>query len=242
MNDVNCRPHVLIIGASSGLGALCAEHFSSDYNVTGISRRGTIPNSVSMKTSLAISCDATSADALKASVNEAVSKFGKISLMIVSVGSQLIKPVRNIKEQEVLNLLAANVATPIYAASLFASQRISTENAVLCLISSISSIRPEPGIVLYGATKAATESLVAGLAKELAPRRVVGISPGWLDTPMTKSYSHVYTPKFIEELKTYSPLGIATTEDVVQAIEFLSSASANKITGQVLVVDGGASL
>lgn len=242
MNEPGIRKHVLIIGASSGVGAECALRFSSNCNVSGISRRGALPSGLSLDNSLALAVDASCATALKASVDEAVGRFGKVSLMIVAAGAQMIKPVRNTKEQEALNLLNTNVAVPFFAATLFASQRISTVDASLCLISSVSAIRPDSGIVLYGATKAATESLVAGLAKELAPRRVFGISPGWLDTPMTQAYSHVYTKEFVETLKDTSPLGIASTSDVVDAIEFLSSPKARKISGQVLVVDGGASL
>lgn len=242
MNESNTRRHVLIIGASSGVGAECVLRFSSTCNVTGISRRGTIPDGLSPENSLALAADASSATSLKASIDEAVGRFGKVSLMVVSAGSQMIKPVRNTKEQEVLNLLSANVAAPYFAASLFASQRIATVDASLCLVSSISATRPDSGIVLYGATKAATESLVAGLAKELAPRRVFGVSPGWLDTPMTQAFPHIYTKEFVETLKQTSPLGVASTSDVVDAIEFLSSPRACKISGQVLVVDGGASL
>ena len=236
------RPHAIIIGASSGLGAACAERFSASYNITGISRRGTLPPSISSKIGQGIACDATSKDLLRTCIEESVARFGKISVMIISAGLQLIKPVRNVKEEEVLNLLEANIAAPLFAASLFASQRITNPDAILCLISSISSLRSEPGIVLYGATKAATNSLVSGLARELAPRRVVGVSPGWLDTPMTRAYSHVYTAEFLDKLKSSAPLGIVATEDVVDSIEFLLSPSAKKITGQVLVVDGGASL
>lgn len=242
MNESQLRRHVLIIGASSGIGADCALRFSSNFNVSGISRRGVLPSGLSEDNSFALTADASCAAALKDCVDKAVERFGKISLMIVAAGAQMIKPVRITKEQEVFNLLSSNIAAPFFAATLFASQRISTVDASLCLISSVSAIRPDSGIVLYGATKAATESLVAGLAKELAPRRVFGVSPGWLDTPMTQAYSHVYTKEFVETLKDTSPLGIASTADVVDAIEFLSSPKARKISGQVLVVDGGASL
>lgn len=242
MSRESARPHVIIIGASSGLGAACAQRFSSYCNVTGISRRGTFPGEMPLDGSHSIACDATSSEALRAAVEQAVERFGKASLVIVASGLQSIKPIRNTKESDVLDLLKTNLAVPLYAASLFASQRFSNADAVLCLISSISSIRSEPGIVLYGATKAATNSLVSGLAKELAPRRVVGVSPGWMETPMTQAYSHIYTPDFVEALKARTPLEIASVEDVVDAIEFLSSPKGRKITGQVLVVDGGASL
>lgn len=242
MADAGMRSHAVIIGASSGIGAACAQRLVVDHHVTGISRRGTFPVAMDDSHSLALACDAGSLEDLKASLATAVERFGKISKMVVTAGMQLIKPVRTFKEQEVLDVLRTNVGVPFFCASLFASQKFTQADAVLCLVSSIAANRAEPGIVLYGATKAATESLVGGLARELAPRRVVGVSPGWLDTPMTRRYDHVYTPEFIASLTERSPLGLAQLDDVVDGIAFLTSAQAAKITGQVLVVDGGASL
>lgn len=242
MANSQARPHAVIVGVSSGLGAGCAKRLSGSYNITGLSRRGLLPDGIPVESSLALVCDATSPDVLKTCLDKAVNSFGKISLMIVTAGKHLIKPARNVKEQEVHALLKANMALPVFVSSLFASQRFTHVDAVLCLVSSIAAFRPEAGIVLYGATKAATNALVAGLAKELAPRRVVGVSPSWLDTPMTQAYPDIYTPNFVKEMKLHSPLGLVNIEDVLDGIEFLVSAKAKMITGQVLVIDGGISL
>ncbi len=236
------KKHALIIGASSGLGYECMRWFSRSYNVTGLSRRGLIPDDIDTEVALGLACDANDLDLLRSSLGVAVSHFGKISLIVVTSGIQNIKPIRSFKPEEMLNLLSTNIMLPFNVASLFASQKFSESNAVLCLVSSISAIKPEPGIVLYGATKAAVESLVGGLAKELAPRRVVGVSPGWLDTPMTQKYSHIYDDSFIGKIKESSPLGVVGIADVVQAIDFIVSEKAAKITGQVMIVDAGASL
>lgn len=236
------KKHIVVIGASSGIGAACAVHFSKSCYVTGISRSGKIPEGVSSENYYSQLSNAASLDDLKESISSSVNKFGKISTIIVSAGLQNIKPVRAFKEAETLQLLTTNIAIPYFTATVFASQKFTQSDAVLCLMSSISAKRPENGIVLYGATKSATESLVAGLAKELAPRRVVGVSPGWLDTPMTQQFPHIYTKDFIQHLNEKTPLGGICEQDVVNTIEFLSSPSASKITGQVLVVDGGASL
>jgi NAD(P)-dependent dehydrogenase (short-subunit alcohol dehydrogenase family) len=236
------KKHVIILGASSGLGAECAKRFIETYNVSCLSRRGIIPETINRESAVGIACDGTSLTSIRESVEEAINRFGKFSLMIITSGTQNIKPVRAFKESETFDMLAVNIALPFHAATIFSSNKYSTPDSTLCLVSSIAAKRPEPGIVLYSATKAATEALVIGLAKELAPRRVVGVCPGWLDTPMTQKQSHVYNDKFIDALKIKSPLGIATTNDVVDAIEFLSSSNSSKITGQILVIDGGVSL
>jgi NAD(P)-dependent dehydrogenase (short-subunit alcohol dehydrogenase family) len=236
------KKHALIVGASSGLGYECVKRFSKKYNVTGISRRGSVPDGLDLSSVQGLSCDATNPDDLRASMQEAIDNFGKFSLIIVSSGHQNIKPVRAFKLHESLDLVSVNFLIPFNVSTLFASHKFSMPDAILCFVSSIAAIRPESGIVLYGATKAAVESMVAGLAKELAPRRVVGVSPGWLDTPMTRNYSHIYNEEFLNNMKNRSPLGVVDVSDVVEAIDFLTSESAAKITGQVLVIDGGISL
>jgi NAD(P)-dependent dehydrogenase (short-subunit alcohol dehydrogenase family) len=236
------KKHALIVGASSGLGSECLRHFAKNYNVTGLSRRGTLPNEVIATESLGLACDGTNINELRTSIEVAVERFGKISLVIVSSGIQNIKPVRNFKQQESIEMIQTNLLLPYNVASIFASQKISVPDAVLCFITSIAAQNPEPGIVLYGATKSAVESLVVGLAKELAPKRVVGISPGWLDTPMTRGFSNIYNENYLDGIKKKSALGLVNVSDVVKAIDFMVSEAASKITGQVLTVDGGLSL
>ncbi len=223
------KKHALIVGASSGLGYECVKRFSKKYNVTGISRRGSVPDGLDLSSVQGLSCDATNPDDLRASMQEAIDNFGKFSLIIVSSGHQNIKPVRAFKLHESLDLVSVNFLIPFNVSTLFASHKFSMPDAILCFVSSIAAIRPESGIVLYGATKAAVESMVA-------------VSPGWLDTPMTRNYSHIYNEEFLNNMKNRSPLGVVDVSDVVEAIDFLTSESAAKITGQVLVIDGGISL
>ena len=236
------RKHALIVGASSGLGYECFRHFAKSYNVTGLSRRGTIPDEIDINSSLGLACDATNLNELRTAIDIAVTHFGKISIIIVTSGIQNIKPVRNFKQEDSLELMKANILLPYNVASIFASQKISLTDATLCLVSSVAAKNPEPGIVLYAATKSAVESMVVGLAKELAPKRVVGISPGWLDTPMNRGFTHIYNENFMANIKEKSFLGLVNLNDIIQSIDFIVSNKASKITGQILTIDGGSSL
>mgnify|MGYP006103467661 FL=1 len=89
--------------------------------------------------------------------------------------------------------------------------------------------------------KAALNVMIKGLAKESAPRRFVGIAPGWLDTEMTQNQA-IYNEGFRNELEKNSPLGLTDLSDIEDAVEFLTSKNANSITGVILCVDSGSSL
>jgi gluconate 5-dehydrogenase len=236
------KPHALIIGASSAIGFSSLQRLKSTYNISALARRVHLFDKFDPGQVNGIACDVQSQDAIETAFQIAVENFGKISILLICAGVQLIKPIRSLKVVEIRNVIDVNFAAQVVAATLFASQKYSEKQAVMCVVSSVAASKPEPGIVLYSATKAASEALVIGLARELAPRRVVGVAPGWLDTEMTRAYKNIYTPAFVEELRKKSPVGIATVEDVVDCIEFLVSDKAKLITGRIIIVDGGASL
>jgi NAD(P)-dependent dehydrogenase (short-subunit alcohol dehydrogenase family) len=135
-----------------------------------------------------------------------------------------------------------NLLAPLFLAKCFASQRVSASNAVFCAVSSVAGQRPEPGIVAYSIAKAGLNALIKGMAKELGPRRAVGVAPGWLDTEMTRGYKHIYNEEFRTALANRSPAGIATIGSIVDVIEFLLSEKAQHVTGEIITVDGGATL
>ncbi|WP_331312136.1 SDR family oxidoreductase [Methylobacterium oryzae] len=157
-------------------------------------------------------------------------------------GVQVIKPMRSLGVEEVERLYRTNLVAPTLFAAAFGSARVSTRDAVFCAVSSVAAQRPEPAIVPYAASKAGLDALIKGLARELAPRRAVGVAPGWLDTEMTQAHARLYGAEFKEALEKRSPAGAATVESVVDAIAFLMSSQARHVTGEILRVDGGAVL
>ena len=110
----------------------------------------------------------------------------------------------------------------------------------IVVISSIVAARGSPGLSVYAATKAGLEGFAKSLARELGSRgiRVNAVSPGFLETDLSASLSAENRSRIIRR----TPLGrLGEPADVVGAIDFLSSARAGFITGQVLTIDGGAS-
>jgi len=111
-------------------------------------------------------------------------------------------------------------------------------------IVNISSTAGRVGIAggrsLYGATKAAVDSLTKSWALELAGRkiRVNAVAPGYVETDMTAA--HLSDPATRESALNRHPLGrLGTAEDVAKVVTFLCTEAAAFITGQSLNVSGG---
>lgn len=111
-------------------------------------------------------------------------------------------------------------------------------------IVNISSVAAKTGVAggrsLYGASKAALESLTRNWAMELAPRGILvnAVEPGYLATDMTAA--HFKDPAVLQRALDRHPLGrMGTPEDVADLVAFLCSEDARFVTGQSLNVSGG---
>lgn len=234
--------HVLVVGASSGIGRRLLERLAPTTQLTAIARRADRLAELESLGVATIAADISDLGEIPSLVRRAVDAHGLLSAIVYCAGMQKIKPIRSMTAAEIEAVYKLNLVAPTVLAGQFASRRTSTDEGVFCIVSSIAARRPEPGIVAYGASKAGAEALLHGLARELGPRRAVGVAPGWLDTEMTQAYPHLYGPGFREELTRRSPAGAATVDAIVDCIEFLLSPRARFITGEVITVDGGAVL
>ncbi|MBG0561700.1 SDR family oxidoreductase [Actinoplanes aureus] len=107
-------------------------------------------------------------------------------------------------------------------------------------ISSVSGVRPAPGIAFYGTTKAALIHLTEELAVELAPKiRVNAVAPAVVKTRFATA---LYEGREEEVAATYPMKRLGVPEDVSATVAFLCSPEAGWITGQTIVIDGGVTL
>jgi NAD(P)-dependent dehydrogenase (short-subunit alcohol dehydrogenase family) len=107
-------------------------------------------------------------------------------------------------------------------------------------ISSVSGVRPAPGIGFYGVSKAALIHLTEELAVELAPAvRVNAVAPAVIKT---KFATALYEGREETVAAQYPLKRLGVPEDVSGAVAFLCSPDAAWITGQTLVIDGGGTL
>jgi NAD(P)-dependent dehydrogenase (short-subunit alcohol dehydrogenase family) len=115
-----------------------------------------------------------------------------------------------------------------------------TGGGAIVNISSVSGVRPAPGIAFYGVTKAALIHLTQELAVELAPDvRVNAVAPAVVKTRFATA---LYEGREEQLAATYPLQRLGVPEDVAGAVAFLCSRDAAWITGQTLVIDGGVTL
>jgi NAD(P)-dependent dehydrogenase (short-subunit alcohol dehydrogenase family) len=109
---------------------------------------------------------------------------------------------------------------------------------VVVNIASVGGLIVDPHIGYYNATKAAMMHMTRQLAYELGPKaRVNAIAPGLIKTELARAVWEVREPILTAKL----PLRrLGTPEDVASAAVFLASDASSWITGQTLVIDGGA--
>jgi enoyl-[acyl-carrier protein] reductase III len=134
---------------------------------------------------------------------------------------------------------------------LFAAQRAvplmeKKGGGAIVTISSPGARRVLPDYVVVGASKAAIEAVTRYLAVELASKNIVvnAVSPGMVLTEALQHFEMVRSDIHLAEKATrITPAGrLVEAQDIANVVAFLCSPAASMIRGQVITVDGGASL
>jgi gluconate 5-dehydrogenase len=234
--------HLLIVGASSGLGKEMAAKFSARYHISAIARRADKLAELTEFNVDVYPFDVCDFDDIPKLMKQIVAKNGKLMHLIYCAGLQSILPIKFSKPEAIEKVMKVNYLGALFFAKSFANNKFSKNNASYTAISSIAAELAEPGIINYSASKAALNQMIKGLAKECAPRRFNAVAPGFLKTEMTRNLGLIYNDDFIAECEKNYPLGLGATSDICNAVEFLISDKASYITGQILTVDGGGGL
>ncbi len=239
---------VLITGASSGIGKAIAIELSKEYNLVLNGRDERRLNETAA--SLAKGCrkriwnyDLGQIEEIGAALTEFLSiSRVTISRFVHAAGVSKIMPVNVTRVEDVRNTFGVNTMAPFEIVKVLSSKRGNSsalKNVVF--VSSAISKRGARGHTIYGASKAALDGMMRGLAVELAPKvRVNSVLPGFVKTPMTEAV--LTNVDVVKRLEAQYPLGLGCPKSVADAVSYLLSDRANWITGHELVVDGGSSI
>ena len=171
-----------------------------------------------------------------------VERFGRIDVLVNNVGMNLIAGVAD-AEPALFNKIVESNLTGTWLCSRKAAQIMRAQQAgKIVSITSIAARRAAPFMGIYGIAKAGIEMMTQTLAQELAPFniQVNAVAPCMVRTAFSQPFWS--NAELLAEIVKTIPMGrIAETEDVVHPVLFLCSTGAGFITGQTLMVDGGAS-
>ena len=194
-------------------------------------------------TAAAFVADVTDEQQAKAMVGAALEQFGRLDCLDNNVGIGGRGSVVDMAPENWRRVMQVNVDS-MFLASRHAvpAMKETAGGGAIVNVSSISALRPR-GLTAYSTSKGAVIALTRAMAVDHGREgiRVNCVAPGPVYTPMV--YSRQMTAAGREARRKASVLGLEGTGwDIGRAVRFLLSAEARYITGQTLVVDGGATL
>lgn len=242
----------LITGASSGMGAHISKTLISlGAKVLGIGRsqeklQQIQSSCINPQSFIVLPKDISQNEGLDKWVLELAKQYGSIDGAVLSAGIQQIAPISSVLSVEsAKHLFETNYFGNLQVIKGLIDRRVKTpKGASFVILSSNSSVRAQKGLANYSATKGAINTAIKSIALEIAPLsyRINAISPGFVMTEMIEEWSKIYDEEYIQNIKKEYPLGIGNVEQITPLVCFLLSKDSSWITGQNIVIDGGASL
>ena len=244
--------HILITGASGGIGLVTARSFLSEgAKVTGTYNRSAealqgLKSEYSDSLEI-IKVDQTSEDEVRNLFTKANQSFGRVDVLIANaaISDPEGQSIQDMTLDRWDNTLRVNLTGSfLYAKHFFSNlEKYSGESASLILVGSTAGVFGEAWYVDYSTSKAAMHGMMMSLKNEivhLAPKgRVNLVNPGWTMTPMAEK---ALTDKDMVKriLQTIPMRKTAVPDDIAGAILYLASDKlAGHVSGQTINVAGG---
>jgi 3-oxoacyl-[acyl-carrier protein] reductase len=185
--------------------------------------------------------DAADPVALRKFVADIQNRFERIDALINNAAVAIDGVLALSRDEDIRKMLDVNLQAALILARECSRWMLLRNAGSIVNISSIIASRGFSGLATYAATKAGLIGMTRALARELGPRniRVNAVAPGYLETDMSQTLSEFQRQQIIRR----TPLGrLGTAADVVPWIEFLLSPQSRFVTGQVITIDGGATV
>ena len=238
---------ILVTGASSGIGkqtAIECSKLGATVIVTGrdVTRLQETFDALNLN---AGAHKQVIADFLKEDdVDLLLSEVGKVDGVVLCVGKGLTLPIQFCTREKFDEIFNINFFSPIEVLRLlYKKKQINKEGSVV-ILASIGGTKIFGGAnSVYGASKAALNSIMKFCSKEFAPRkiRVNSICPGMVDTPLIHRGT-VSDEQLEQDKKRYLLKRYGTPEDIAYGAIYLLSDASAWVTGTELIIDGGRSI
>ncbi|WP_158890811.1 SDR family oxidoreductase [Amycolatopsis anabasis] len=237
----------IVTGASRGIGLAVAERLVADGAKVVITARkqDALDEAVAglggPEHALGLAGHAADADHQAEVVERAVAAFGSADLLVNNTGiNPVYGPLAGLDLDVARKIFEVNCLSALSWVQQVHRAWMSGHGGAVVNVSSVAGIQTAPGIGFYGASKAMLIHLTQELAVELGPDvRVNAVAPAVVKT---KFATKLYEGREAEVAAAYPLKRLGVPEDIGSVVAFLLSEDAAWITGQLLVVDGGATL
>lgn len=240
------KPVALITGASHGIGKQIALTFAAHgYDlILNYSSSAAAAAKVASACEglgarvLSVQCNVADYAAVGAMVNQGLSTFGTIDVLINNAGITKDNLILRMKESDFDEVIAVNLKGSFNTIQHVSKTMLRNKKGRIINLSSVIGLLGNAGQANYAASKGGLIALTKSVAREFASRGITvnAIAPGFIQTKMTDALPEDVKSSVLSQI----PLArFGQPEDIAHTALFLASDHASYITGQVIPVDGG---
>ena len=237
-----------VTGASRGIGrviAVALAQAGADVAVAARTEEGLAATAAEItalgRKAFVLPLDVTRQPDVDAAVDEAIRLLGHLDIVVNNAGgSNFMVPFLDLRVSGWEKVLRLNLDATIYVCQVAGKHMCERGSGSVINVSSVAGLSSAPGLVPYGAAKAAVISVTKTLAVEwaLSGVRVNALCPGWTATDLNRNLWD--TPDGGSATVAGVPMRRwGKAEEMAGPAVFLASDASSYMTGQTLVVDGG---
>ena len=240
----------IVTGGGKGIGAATAQVLAAEGALVVVATRTAAPGQETVDAILAaggraelLVIDMADKAGVFAMVDDTAATHGRLDIVVHNAALMHRHQVTERDDTVLDAMLTVNVKACFWLAAAAQPHMRKVGGGRLLITSSVTGPRVTmPGSGAYSATKGAVGGFIRAAALELAADRITvnGVEPGYIDTPGLSRMKARYGAERIAQYIPAKRLG--TPEDVAHAMLYLASPQADFVTGQTIVVDGGAML
>jgi NAD(P)-dependent dehydrogenase (short-subunit alcohol dehydrogenase family) len=233
----------VITGGNSGIGLATAHRFVQEGAYVFITgrRQSELDKAVKHigRNAMGVQSDVSNLADLDRLYETVKQQKGRIDVLFANAGIAEFAPLGSMTESHFDKIFNINVK-----GLLFTVQKalpLFQDRGSIILTASIAGSKAAEGLSVYGATKAAIRSFARSWTVDLKHRkiRVNAVSPGLIDTPMTRTPDESQKQLNKNFLSTIPLERMGSPDEIAKAVAFLASDDSSYITGIELSVDGG---
>jgi glucose 1-dehydrogenase len=191
--------------------------------------------------SIGVQADVSKLADLQKLVDAAVSRFGRVDIMVNNAGIETRTSVLDTTEAQYDKVMDVNLKSAFFGTQIAARQMIKQSGGGRIInITSVHEDWPMPGNTAYCLAKGGMRMLTRTAGLELARHNilVVGVGPGAVATPI--NLSTMNDPAKLAHLDAAIPLGrMARPEEIASVVGFLAGDGASYLTATTIFADGG---